>query len=484
MNKYSQYSLTNKQIQDYLHNIIAKWPKIDTSTGNKPTSTPTGLYVTYIPLDIPVNLGDRVDIYDNSLLANALIIVNDTNIPDPIVIFILDFLANAIIWLQSPENKTPNSSKLIVAAYQFITPYISGLIADPTQDVGNNSLIGIVLAKFCLTYPQHPKTSIYIKCVDYLITIFVTVMLCDDPKGKGILGHFPKSLIPNENYVSTEHMIDCYALAILGEKLNLKYATQLKTISQSFVTDPSHYDTDRYYIGTSSGCTIVNKNEWPVDVNTWNMLSGVDNIQSKKFDSLKWVYDNTLVKSPDNPGIQFAASKLYGYTGSIASQYENTGSFLCSLAQYFYTFNDDIFSKLDTTNTIFKLIFNFLYTKIIANEIIQAAYNVNDQSYKSPPGGCFANQGTCSFIGGNPWIYKKVFHLGATVYCSLALLNLNTKNSNIYQLTGGPPQPQPQPPPAGGINKNTKLIIIIISSFFGLVILLGIIFWIKYYFKK
>ena len=470
MNKLtSSYSMTSKQIQSYLHSIIDKWPKIDTSTGKSPTSTPSGLYVTYIPINNPIYIGDRMDIYDNSLLANSLIIVNNTNTPDPIVTYILDFLAGAITWLTGPTNPNKNVSKLIVAAYGFSAPsYDSGNIADQTQDVGNNSMVGIAFAKFCLTYPNHEKTKLYYNCVQYLVSTFLNNMSCDN---KGIIGHFP--IASGKNYISTEHMIDCYALAILGEQLKITSSTTLKNMVQTFVKNA--YDKkSRYYIGsTTTGCDTLNIGEYPVDVNTWNMLSGVDDIQTNKFNSLKWVYDNTIVSDTNNPGIEFAASKLYEYTGSKCSQYENTGSFLCALSQYTSKFNDDIYSKLNPDNKTFDLIYSFIYNKINSNTKIQAAYAVNTPAYK---GGCNGT-GCCSFIGGNPWQYNQVYHLGSSIYCSLSLLYL-TQNANIYQLSNSNPNPPPNPPPTSSSNKLLLIIGLIVVSIL-LILLLRYLFIIR-----
>ena len=464
-NLISSYYMSPEQIQSYLHSILLKWPKIDTSTSSQsPTPTPSGLYVTYIA-NRKTWIGDRMDIYDNSLIANSLIIVNNTPTPDPIVTYILDFLAGAITWLKSSANTNPDSSKLIIAAYGFSSPYNPSTIADTTQDVGNNSMVGIAFAKFCLTYPTHEKTPLYSDSANYLISTFVNHMSCDN-KGGGIVGHFP--LVSTQNYVSTEHMVDCYALAVLGEQLKLSDATTLRNIAQKFVKDVVFNDP-RYYIGSSTtGCNILNIPEYPVDVNTWNMLSGVDDIQTRKFSSLKWVFDNAIVSDPINPGIEFAASHLYNYKGTKCSQYENTGAFLCALSQYVSKFNDDIYSKLDPNNKIFDLIYSFIYDKIKNNTMIQSAYTTNSISYK---GGCDGT-GCCSFIGTNPWQYNTVFHLGSSVYCALSLLYLK-QNANIYQLTSGS-SPPPDPSPSPGLSVYYLLIIVGIP--------LVLIFFISWYF--
>jgi hypothetical protein len=436
MNNLQKYSITSSAVKTYLDIILNNWTKLQTQTNS-------GLYVTYTT-NFNSTYGSRVDVYDNALLANCLIMINKTNLPDPKVIYILDFLYGAIEWLKGPSNTYKDTVKLIVAAYGYSDPYDPNMIADSTQDVGNNSIVAIAFAKFCLSYPNHEKTPLYHECVKYLISTFVNNMSCD---GKGIVGHYP--LVSGQNYVSTEHMIDCYALAVLGEKLKISIASILKDWTQTFVKNAYDEQNFRYYIGSNTNaCDSLNRGEYPVDVNTWNMLSGVDDDKKRKFDSLKWVFDNAIVSNDSNPGIEFSASKFYGYTGSKCSQYENTGSFLCSLSQYNYKFNDDIYSKLNPDNKMFDMMYAFLYNKIKSNLPIQSAYSVNDK-YK---GGC-DGKGCCSFIGGNPWQYYLVNHLGSTVYCSLALLFLNNNNANIYQFnnnnTPEPITPEPITPEPG-----------------------------------
>ena len=415
MNPFQEFSISVSDLKFYLTQVLSKWPKLERT----PTS---GLYVTYTT-NFESKRMDRVDVYDNTLLANCLIMINETVDPDPKVLYILNFLYEDIKLLKDVGNK---QVKLVVAAYGYSNPYEPNLIADSTQDVGNNSIVAIAFAKFCLSYPNHEKTPLYYECVNYLISTFVNNMSCD---GKGIVGHYP--LVSGQNYVSTEHMIDCYALAVLGEKLKISIASILKDWTQTFVKNAYDEQNFRYYIGSgTNACDSLNRGEYPVDVNTWNMLSGVDDNKKRKFDSLKWVFDNAIVSNDNNPGIEFSASKFYGYTGSKCSQYENTGSFLCSLSQYNYIFNEDIWTMLNPDNTMFHKMYYFLHTKIKSSEPIKSAYSRNDK-YK---GGCDGN-GCCSFIGGNPWQYYLVDHLGSTVYCSLALLFLNNNNANIYQYT-------------------------------------------------
>ena len=442
---------------------------ITSDTVKLQTKENSGLYVTY-PINFTSSQGARVDIYDNALLANCLIMINETDVPDPRVIYILDFLCNAISSIKK-DNK--NTVKLIVAAYCYSDPYNSDTIADSTQDVGNNSIVGIAFAKFCLSYPNHEKTKSYNDCVNYLISTFVNNMSCD---GKGIVGHYP--LVSGQNYVSTEHMIDCYALAVLGEKLNSPFSETLKNLSQKFVINAYDDKTSRYYIGSgTNACDSLNKGEYPVDVNTWNMLAGVDDNKKRKFDSLKWVFDNAIVFDNNNPGIEFSASKFYNYRGKDkCSQYENTGSFLCSLSQYNYKFNEDIYSKLDPNNKIFDKMYNFLHNKMLAEDPIQSAYSKN-KNYKGCDG-----QGCCSFIGGNPWQYYLVDHLGSTVYCSLALLFLNNNNANIYQYTPiiREKYTRPTHPTSNKcFLKNKQVLIIILISCIGLILFFILVFTIS-----
>jgi hypothetical protein len=76
-----------------------------------------------------------------------------------------------------------------------------------------------------------------------------------------------------------------------------------------------------------------------------------------------------------------------------------------------------------------------LFQKIKAKERIQAAYSTSDELKTTQNKGC-NGKGCCSFIGGlggSPWQYSLVDHLGSTVYCVLSLLFLQNENANIYQ---------------------------------------------------
>ena len=102
--------------------------------------------------------------------------------------------------------------------------------------------------------------------------------------------------------------------------------------------------------------------------------------------------------------------------------------------------------------------------------MIQAAYSNNNTAYKE---GCNAT-GCCSFIGGNPWQYFKVYHLGSSVYCALSLLYLR-ENANIYQLT--PPNPMNLCVTSCPVKSNNLQLILGLIFGFGLLLIILVYFY-------
>ena len=409
---YSQYGKTKREILSYITNILSSWP-------SKKNSSNGILYKTY---DTPDQI--RMDIYDNSLLANLLITIDEKNTPNPIVINILNIFQGGYDFLQRSENTC--NSKLLSAAYyeqkNEIVPMDWDIEAN-AQDLGNNSMVGIALGKFCLKYPSYPNTQDYRRSLLYLINTYLVYMKCFN--SKGFYRRWPPDNCMN---ISMEHMIDVYALGVICKKLNIDGSDELINISKSFVTDPTYFVEQTHYgIGTKKGCSGENNIDdgEPFDTQTWNMLSGVDDIESKKDSSLKWVIDNGY--NSNTPGISFALSKNGNSNG--CSHYENTGSLLVALNEYKNVFRKDISLTNEQSKKIDSM-YKFVKDKIDNGQKINASYTQGDiTGYKGCEEAGFP--GCCSYIS-NGWMYPLKPHLGATVYCAFALLSLKTP-ANPYK---------------------------------------------------
>jgi len=386
---------------EYLEYILQKWKKI--------SNNDSVLYSTYSPN----NVIERCDIYDNSLLANCLICLSDT--PHPIAVSILNFFAGTYqYFVDNNEQKS-----LISAAYtsnngNFTTCYD---FSCTVQDIGNNAMAGIALTKFCIKYPTHKNTPKYLDTLVYLVKS-INELKCETKvinqyeQGKPVIGYRGRV---NNSYVSTEHMIDLYALTnMMG---NLTMSTTLKNMvddmkqnSKIFVVNM--YKNSVYAIGCKEGCGDLNEGTaQPVDTITWNMLAGVDNNKKRKKDSL-------TIAASSRFSIPFSNNVIGGIKfseNSNCAQYENTGAFLCALSEYKYIFNEEI--KSDTS----KDMIDFIQTKINKKEPFQSAY------------GKFNNNLCQTGLG---WGYFTTPHLASTIYCLMANIAQKDPTINIYRYYG------------------------------------------------
>jgi len=412
---------------EYLENILKSWPKISNNNSL--------LYGTYITSNT------RCDIYDNSLLANCLISISDT--PHPIAISILNFFLGTYQYFKENniKNNLIQAAYLIDASGNYNTCYD---VSCKVQDVGNNSMVCIALTKFCIKYPNNENTPKYLETLLYLVSSInslkcTTKVPNQSNPNSPVIGYKGRT---TESYVSTEHMIDLYALTNMMSNLFLpsgvkNMVNEMKQNSQTFVINMYQKNSSLYLIGCTPNCGGLNNSDvQPVDVLTWNMLSGVDNNKERKKASL------TLAASPEF-SIPFTKSEIGGikFTNkSDCPQYENTGSFLCALLEYKYIFNEDIISPNS------KDMFDFIQDQINQTKPFKATY------------------GNSECPTGLGWSYYESFHLASTIYCLMANIAKEDPSINIYRYGC----PFPSPPQ----HKNNIVLYIIIGTVLSIIAIL------------
>jgi hypothetical protein len=434
----NSYSISSKEAMTFLDSILKNWNRIQIDGSM--------LFGSYS------DSNTRCDLYDNSLLVNLLIMIN-SEVPHPFVINILDFAYGSYEYFMNEGL----SSSLIAAAFMSRDGKfdVCGDSSCQAQDVGNNSMLCIAICKFITAYPGHIKNEKYTKVLVYLLKSINKLSCTVTGFKNNITGY--KGRV-NDTYISSEHMIDLYALTSIVKSLpiyseNKKMIDSMNINSQNFIQN-MYYDDNKYYIGTNPNCSGINtETSQPVDTATWNMLSGVDNNKERKKKSLEFVYENFIVPFSKNTvgGIKFTLA-------SDCAQYENTGAFLCSLTEFKRVFKKDI-SFFDSKNV--QDMYNFIHGEISNNRPINGGYGGNT--------GCF------TYIGPpvQGWQYFEKPHLAANVYSITALLALGNNKINIYQNLQGPNPPNPPNPNPNPVKLSVlKLFIIIIVSIFFLISLI------------
>lgn len=373
--------LTIQNALVYLENQLQTWQYIGTAE--------QGLYATY------KSNQKRCDSYDNSLLVNALLMLQPSE-PHPIILKILNFFYGSYQYILNNSD-----IQLIAAAYTVDDQNNIDICNEDcdAQDVGNNSLILIAVAKFCHIFPNHEMTPNFLTMIEFFISKINEIKkTCPN---LNIVGYARRT---NKESISTEHMIDLYALSNICLALPLNEVTmgilqEMNENTRLFVIAMWIPNENRYLIGTSETCDLNMSSPQPVDTITWNILANADENEERSTLALQYVCANFITVDP--PGIKFSID-------ATCPQYENTGSFLCSLKAYELQYN-----KIFTCIGIDKM-FTFLLEQINTNKPIQGAYNANCET-------------------GLGWSYYTDGHLASTIYCLLAVTD--DPFLNIYQLT-------------------------------------------------
>lgn len=429
-------SIDKNIAKDYLNKtVFNNWKYIGES--NK-------LFATY------QNDNSRCDIYDNALLANVLIMLYEK--PSDHAKNILDFLTDLY----------NNDNGLIKAAF----PDPDKEYSMSVKDVGNNSMVCISFVKFILKYSQDENVPKYKKVLRGILEkIKGMIEICPNDNIIGYKGR------DDANYISTEHMIDLYALTkmiingnlfnddrfvndinsmnincqkfvnkmwytpfckkqdiygphiinTLDEKVLCDTCVKDNDSSEQIICTPNtNLELDAYATGVNidNGKCAINYGSYydgnwkpsytaqPADTITWNMLAGVDDIEDRKRNSLRFITNNYIV----NGGIKFTMR-------SDCPQLENTGSYLCALFEYKHMFGSIDF--IDKEKKTIESMYDNIYNKIINNEIIYAT-NIGE----CPSGISWSYFGKEKKLGG---------HLASTMYCLLACLASKDYTFNIYK---------------------------------------------------
>lgn len=426
--------LSRLKAVEYLNEQMSSWAHIGSDTA--------GLFGTY------QNSNARCDVYDNALLANALIMFNP-KIPDSNVLKILEFFYGAYIFIRGSKANVENPPKLIAAAYTQNSNGDIDVCNDVTcsvQDVGNNALVLISLVKFCLFYPQHANKNKYVEMIEYLLTNIKSLIV-----NCGLTGYQGRVNPPtDERYISTEHMIDLYALAKMCQGLVRQPVSSMIRYTREFY-QAMYYKEDKfaaYRIGVSVSdlddlkqkCEMNMDSPQPVDTTTWGLLANVDYDEEKMTAAMQTVCRSFVVDDAEHPGIKFTIA-------SDCVQMENTGSFLCSLQTYKQIFNKE---------------FNCPAAKMMLQSILKT---INSQK---PIPGSYPDR--CET--GLGWDYRSEGHLAATVYCCLAACQ--DSNLNIYQMAKqNNIKDECSPSRTNGYKITTIVLAVIVVVFIGVIIYLG-----------
>ena len=447
------YGISQDKCREILSNLILEgtWGSLGASSvANNGWSEYQGaktgkLYATYAD---PSYSSDgfcgtpRCDVYDNALLVSVLLMCRDDPVK-PYMEDILDFFSTAS--LVNMANGILYNTGLVFAAYVG-NPGTSGntySCEEEALDVGNNAMVCIALAKFCLAYPDHPKVPTYIEtirnicgAIQYLrctyegVTVFARRAGIDDAAAPS-----PQCVI------ATEHMIDLVGLGGLIGQLGDLASAELHDYGGMFrdvyrfvgamfssshslfmtgTTDPPGEPPN----DTNPPAVTTPNEEFPVDTNTWNMLARPATGDAVSISDLHDALAQVSKPSPEGffvesasgmPGIKFKKSG-----GGECAQFENTGSYLCALREYYRQTGESV-AIGDTAMGKIDSIYSGIHGKLVTDgTAIQGAYDGSDCDGQ----GCESGYNYCYYF--SP-------HLASTVYCLNALLQLTDPAANMYQ---------------------------------------------------
>jgi uncharacterized protein YneF (UPF0154 family) len=391
---------------NYLEKQLESWPRIGTATN--------GLFATY------TSSTDRCDVYDNSLIVNALVMLAPPGEPPEAAIMILNFARGAVEYIR--EHPEANL-KLVAAAYtqRGQQPDLCSDVSCRVQDVGNNAMLCLAIAKFLWRYAEFRDT--YLPMLEFLFANIAEMERTCTPDLVGYGGRAETP--PDERYISTEHMIDLCGLCHVTQGL---FGAELESTRRRMLKHASAFVASMYYeqpnnfaayrIGTTPSCDLNVGDAQPVDTSTWNVLAKADPDRRSLLNAMETVGREFLVTG-DFPGVKFTSR-------SNCAQYENTGAYLCALT----VFNTEATQELQlAVPEAVGSMYDFIRARMEANQPIPGA---------APPE-CPTGLG---------WSYYPAGHLAATVYCTLA----STQNSqmNIYARSAPEPgEPKPEEPEPG-----------------------------------
>ena len=365
---------------------------------------------------------DRCDVYDNALLANAfLMLAYDAKAVSRAQ---LSYVADGVLLrFDNAFAHLADAGRggLLEAAFSRADPTRP---TDVGQDVGNNVMAGVSLAKAALY--NHGDVAAHVRSLRYLVRV-----LSSPPWscGDGIVRRAYEQ--DGAASISTEHMIDVAAWGLLAAQVlqahghddEARAAVALSAGARRFVRDAYVVPQSLYTIGgacwNGTATPMQQLHDAPYDTNGWNFLAAADDDPDRKAANLRQILQSFFVDDATNPGVKFSVKADH------CSQYENTGSFLCAVAEYCRRFPADAAELYGNDRYSAQLlnIYEFLKPKVLQGERIRSSYSAR---------ACDTGLG---------WKYGTTSHLASTVYCYLAFANL-TGCYNVYQLGAVPPVPE------------------------------------------
>ncbi|KAK3253819.1 hypothetical protein CYMTET_36947 [Cymbomonas tetramitiformis] len=306
------------------------------------------------------------------------------------------------------------------------------------KDTGNNAYMGIAFARFVRRYASfydHEDVTRYARAAaDIFLTVHQNLRCPYAYEGYS-------ARYNGQNYTSTEHNIDMYALAThllevftgnvqikidaIEKNYILEAARQGLAISYAYVNQM--FDSNGYFLIGCGFCTPDQKQNTfqptPVDVQTWSLLAGADYTASRQASALDWAVKNTLsldstrwADGCDTHNCSAADNDVYtGFkftTAGVGIQLENTGSSTIAVLELISRYNSSREAlgpvAANLTSSLKRL------WKVRGYEGMWASLR--------PKGGAT----------GLGWDYGKVPHTASSVYTASALAYVKDKAFNPY----------------------------------------------------
>lgn len=427
----------------------------------------SGLPLIQTYADKMTNFQELADTYDNSLAIIYYTAINDFTKAKSLA----DAWIQILVWTGwDDDDMNITNMNLLRARYKNDGTWWTKIIGGDTQvrDVGNNSYMALALAKFGATFSKRinimksgASINIYTRAAIAImkfihtkrastVTVYESNAYVDQVGTGSVTGYIAREA--PDNYLSTEHHIDMYALANVIHNTP-DVSNEEKTICGEVMDNVKAYmdviydsDTGTYMIGTfapdSTGKAALNtRDPTPVDCQTWAMLTGMDDdtadIQNH---GMTWVKEHCYIydqyRPVTNGGILSTCVDTEAfipctqtnnsdptYTGirftkrGMGIQLENTGSGLMALARHSYmttTGNrphadaiQSISESIDTLSMRFPCGMVASLWDLHGSDLPE--YKEKDAIGNSVP------QNT-----GLSWSYAAVPHLASTLYCVLA----------------------------------------------------------------
>jgi len=375
----------------------------------------------------------RFDVYDNAVA--AIYLSKRGKLQDA------RHILDAFLVLLYPEKKIPKVTfgpeenipsgcyvTLLGASYTEATVkagiYWGESVADGGVDTGNNAWVAMAFAHYAAESGQ----SCYAAVAHDILEAIKADSGCDD----GLQGFMGRLRPYPQKYRSTEHNIDMYGLG----KIMQDDAVQAR--AGQFVRSMFGFDEqypDAYAMGTKgnkSSCDTA-KRPAPVaaDAQFWNLLAGVDTVQSRAEGMLKFALKPAEQKGKG--GMLARDVDLIGNKGRGAgkvlegmrftswgngAQWENTASAVMAMSLYRELHGDEVPGH-NLTDRIAAMRNSILWLLDEYSSVPASVLGGNFNAWKK-------NNHSAAFPGGSDtgidWTYLRYAHTAATAWAGLMLL--------------------------------------------------------------